>query len=149
MENASKAIIIAGSVLLLIAVLSFASYMWGRVGSQTSEFYEQLSQSDIDEFNQQFLNYNGKDDLTIQDVVSIINIAKNNNEKGKLPVTVIVNSNFEGNNLQEKSTSDLNSMLKKYIYFKDTDGTYKNTFSCTTAYATNSKLIGKITINKN
>ena len=40
MENASKALLIAGGMLLLILVASFATLLFRRMGSQTSEFYK-------------------------------------------------------------------------------------------------------------
>ena len=94
MENASKALLIAGAMLLLILVLTFSVYLVRRIGGQTSELYSDMEQSKIDEFNQKFFNYDGRgtkkdsegkwiNPLTIQDVVSIINLAKDNNQNGR------------------------------------------------------------------
>ena len=75
MENASKALLIAGGVLLLILVLSFATFLIVKIGAQTSEFYKEMDETEIYEFNQKFFNYEGNK-LNIQDVVSIINPVK-------------------------------------------------------------------------
>ena len=102
MENASKALLIAGGMLLLILVASFATLLFRRMGSQTSEFYKDMSDTEIYEFNQQFFNYENKE-LRIQDVVSIINLAKDANDRERAPVTLEVN--FLGNKV------DLNNIL--------------------------------------
>ena len=45
MENASKALLIAGGVLLLILVLSFATFLIVKIGAQTSEFYKEMDET--------------------------------------------------------------------------------------------------------
>ena len=58
MENATKALLIAGSVLLLILVLTFMTYLFNKVGGQTAKMYGNLEESDISEFNQIFIVIN-------------------------------------------------------------------------------------------
>ena len=109
MENASKAIIIAGGFLLMIMALSLAMFIFRNIGNSTSEYYEQLEQSDIDEFNQKFTKYDKKEDLTIQDVISIVNLAKDNNETGKMSLEVKVTLGED--ELQNKREDELNKLL--------------------------------------
>ena len=54
-----------------------------------------MEQSEIDEFNQKFLNYKGRNDLTVQDVVTIINLAKDGTDgpNAKASVTVKLDGN--------------------------------------------------------
>lgn len=139
MENASKAILIAGGVLLMIMALSFATYIFRSIGESTSEYYEQLEQSDIDQFNQKFTKYEGKNDLTIQDVVSIVNLAKDNNQTEKMPVEVKVI--LGTNELQNKSENDLNSLLAE-----NADPNIR--FICTRIEYTN-QLVSKVEIQHN
>jgi len=139
MENASKAILIAGGVLLMIMALSFAMYLFRDIGESTSEYYEQLEQSDIDQFNQKFTKYEGKNDLTIQDVVSIANLAKDNNQAEKMPVEVKVI--LGTNELQNKSENDLNSLLAE-----NADPNIR--FICTRIEYTN-QLVSKVEIQHN
>jgi len=139
MENASKAILIAGGVLLMIMALSFAMYLFRDIGESTSEYYEQLEQSDIDQFNQKFTKYEGKNDLTIQDVVSIANLAKDNNQAEKMPVEVKVI--LGTNELQNKSENDLNSLLAE-----NADPNIR--FKCTRIEYTN-QLVSKVEIQYN
>ena len=136
MENATKALLIAAAMLILILVLTLAIYIFRQVAGQTSELYSKIEQSDIDEFNQRFLQYEDKE-LRIQDVISIINMAKDNDETKKMPVTVTVNSETLGHDLQNKKAEDLNQMLAQNI---------DKRYICEVEYANKSKLVGKITI---
>lgn len=144
MENASKALLIAAGMLLVVLVLTFMIMVFTRMASQTSDIYANLEQSDIDEFNQKFFKYEYKKELTIQDVVSIINLAKESNEKGKMPVKVevIINATISGYNqgMDLTNTANLNKLLKDNMDINN------NKYKCTVSYAENSELVGKIVI---
>ena len=73
MENATKALLVAGGVLiaLLISVLQ-------STGKVSKKYNESTSSEQITTFNNNFTKYLGKD-LTIHDVVTICNFAKQNN----------------------------------------------------------------------
>ena len=90
MENASKALIIAGGVLIAILLLTLFTYLFSKMATGTSKIYDMMEQSEIAEFNQKFLNYKGRVDLTVQDVVTIINLAKDGTDgpNAKASVTV-------------------------------------------------------------
>ncbi len=139
MENASKALLIAGGMLLLILVFSFATLLFRRIGGQTSQFYKDMSDTEIYEFNQQFFNYE-RNNLRIQDVVSIINLAKDTNERNRVPVTLEVK--YLG------STLDLNSVDTKEMLINNIED-IETKYTCTVEYATNSNYVGIITISKN
>lgn len=150
MENASKALLIAGAMLLLILVLTFSVYLVRRIGGQTSELYSDMEQSKIDEFNQKFFNYDGRgtkkdsegkwiNPLTIQDVVSIINLAKDNNQNSKFPTTVKVK--VDGNERQDSTNAQIKEMLANQ---NNIDAEY----SCKVEYGENKNLVENITIEK-
>lgn len=139
MENASKALLIAGTMILVILILTLMIYIFRTMGGQTSEMYNELQESEISEFNQKFFNYDGKKNLRIQDVVSIINLAKDNNVTQKFPVTINVTLN--GNPVQDKTQDEIQKMLED-----DLKNDSKREYKCKVEYATNSKLVGTITI---
>ena len=139
MENASKALLIAGGMLLFILVASFATLLFRRMGSQTSEFYKDMSDTEIFEFNQQFFNYE-RSNLRIQDVVSVINLAKDANDREIVPVTLEVK--YLGSSLDLKSVD-----TKKMLIDNIED--YETRYTCKVDYATNSNYVGIITISKN
>ena len=72
MENASKALLIAGGVLAGILLLTLFSYILLQMKGFASKHYAEMSEHETAEFNQQFLKYEGRDDLSIQDVITKI-----------------------------------------------------------------------------
>ena len=109
MENASKELIIAGGVLIVILVLTLFAYINTKMGSGTHNLYSRLEDHDITEFNQKFLNYDGNKNLKIQDVVTLINTANNANKNNNIgaQVSVLVNNA----SYLDKSTDELNKLL--------------------------------------
>ena len=93
MENASKALLIAAGVLIGILLLTLFAYVYTKLRTDTSEIYSALNRPEISKFNQKFLNYEGRQDMTIQDVVTIVNLAKDNNEvqRRQTIIQVVVN----------------------------------------------------------
>lgn len=83
MENASKALLMAGGVLVAILVVSLGIYFSRIVAESIGEIYERMEQRKIAEFNQQFLEYKDTE-VGIQDIVSLINLAKDSNDKNLL-----------------------------------------------------------------
>ena len=107
MENAAKALLIAGSVLIAILLLTLFSYLFTKMHEDTSRIQEKMEQSEKLEFNQQFLiydriqeriiGYENQDTtkplygfLTAQDVATIINLAKDNNKNPKFATNISV-----------------------------------------------------------
>lgn len=80
MENASKALIMAAGVLIGILILSLAVYLFITFGSSSAEMHKQIESDRINEFNSQFTSYEGKEDITIYDVISVANLATENNK---------------------------------------------------------------------
>lgn len=139
MENASKALLISAGVLLAILLLSLFAYLMRQMGTSTSGIYSTLSQHEISEFNQKFLNYEGRENLSIQDVITIVNLAKDNNEKANRPT--IIEVTVDELDWSKKTTEELNDLLKQKIDL---------TYSCTkveTDYS--SLLVKKIIIKTN
>lgn len=90
MENASKALLIAGSVLIGMLLLTLFVYLYTQLSENASNVYSTLDHAEISKFNQKFLNYEGRENLTIQDVVTIVNMAKDNNKEQRKQVTISV-----------------------------------------------------------
>lgn len=135
MENASKAILIAGGVLIAMVLLTFFVYLFNQMGSSTKSIYSMLEESEITEFNQQFYNYDTERSgkiLNVQDVATLINLAMDNNKTQKLPteITVMV----DGNNLTDSS-------YEAWLSEKtSSDSTYKCKVTAT------NKLVSKVVI---
>ncbi len=84
MENASKALIIAGEVLIAVLVVTLISSIIILLGSFSANMNKQMSEKQIAMFNSNFYNYSGRIDITAGEVASIINLAKERNDKNEL-----------------------------------------------------------------
>lgn len=78
MENASKALLMAASVLIGILILSLAVYLFVSFGITSAEMHQQVETQQIAQFNSQFTSYEVKE-CTIYDVVTVANLATENN----------------------------------------------------------------------
>ena len=79
MENASKALIMAGGVLIGILLISLAVYLFVDFGTTSAKINEKNAQQQIVEFNSKFTSYEEKSDLTIYDVITVLGYAQENN----------------------------------------------------------------------
>ena len=80
MENASKALIMAAGVLLGIMIISLAVYLFSNFGGTSSQIHANIEENQIAQFNSQFTQYVGKENVTIHDVVSMAKLATQNNQ---------------------------------------------------------------------
>ena len=80
MENASKALIMAAGVLIGIMVLSIAVYLFATFGTRSAELHRQIDDDRLNQFNTQFTSYESNSEITIYDVISVANLAKQSNE---------------------------------------------------------------------
>jgi hypothetical protein len=88
MENASKALIIAGAILLSILIIGIGMYIYNSSSNSISNAASQISQQDISSYNKQFEMYEGKQVGTnvkslIQTLIS--GAQENQEEVTKLP----------------------------------------------------------------
>ena len=111
MENATKALLMAAGVLVGIMILSLGVYLYSSLSEYVSENQEQMELNANNKFNTQFLKYinmiedtsgtysiNGKKykldfKLTIQDVITVSNLAYENNIEYGLSAGEIANAN--------------------------------------------------------
>ena len=63
MENASKALIMAGGVLIGVLIISLAVYLFVSFGQTSAEINSQNAQKQISQFNSQFTSYEGNNQL--------------------------------------------------------------------------------------
>ena len=79
MENASKALIMAAGVLIGVMVISLGVYLFLTFSMSASKVHEENAQTQLDQFNSQFLKYNGLE-VNIYDVVTMASLAYENNK---------------------------------------------------------------------
>ena len=83
MENASKALVIAGGILLAMLTISLLFLLLSNINSSKMTEEEKLAAKQLQEFNQQWEAYNKKV-LYGTDVISVLNKAMDNNSKASV-----------------------------------------------------------------
>ena len=83
MENASKALLMAAGVLMGTLILSLAVYLFSTFRATANDNYDRMREEEIAQFNSFYLDYEGRTNLTYYDIWSVINKAKDYNEKNK------------------------------------------------------------------
>lgn len=112
MENASKALIMAAGILIGVAILSLAVYLFVSFGSASTKIHEQNDANRINEFNTQFTSYVGKEDITIYDVITVANLATENNIKYEYNTQRANGKNSYISVYLKQSTGTLNDIAK-------------------------------------
>ena len=90
MENASKALIMAAEVLIGIMIISIGVYLFNTLGAYSAETTATMEDTQITQFNEQFLRFSGNSGnttepikCTIHDIVGVANLAnKINSDNG-------------------------------------------------------------------
>lgn len=82
MENASKALLIAGGVLIALIILTSFIAMYGRIANLQEEQEEQIKLDQLAEFNAKYEAYN-KRIMYGTDVITLMNKVNENNVKAK------------------------------------------------------------------
>ena len=142
MENASKALIMAAEILIGVIIISVAVYLFNVMGQYSAEKTSQMEDTQIAQFNQQFLKYygditteengsqvTGPIKCTIHEIVGLANLAKKvNTENGfSEPQKVTDYENFPNfyieidvqigsknyTNLEAKSQEELVNLIKE------------------------------------
>ncbi len=149
MENASKALIIAGEVLVAVLVITLMVSMFVAFSNFSSNMHERLSNEQIGKFNGKFTIYDGRINITAQDIVTTINFAKQANDARELYYDTRTSSDYyttvfiDGKdvfnsssfvNNQDKYDNELPQILSKFLNDDNANyPSYKNNtvyFSC-------------------
>lgn len=80
MENASKALLVAAGVLMGVVILSLAAYLFVTFSSSADDVKSEIANNQLNKFNSQFLAYEQREDLTVYDILTAVNLAENNNK---------------------------------------------------------------------
>lgn len=80
MENAVKALLIVAGVLIGVMILSLGVALYSSLGGYVESVHEDIRNKEIKQFNNQYTRYIDVE-LTIHDVVTLANTARENNLK--------------------------------------------------------------------
>ena len=98
MENASKALLMAGGVLIAILIISVLVMTFQKTGNVSKSYDKSVSQEEITKFNVNFTKYLGQD-LTIHQAITITNFAQSN---GVTVINPTTTDNIDNSNINEK-----------------------------------------------
>ena len=136
MENASKALLIAGGILIAIIIISMFIMMYNKMTSIKKTQEEKIEMEQIAEFNAQFEAYNKKL-MYGADVITLYNKVQEHNKKSNERITINIPDDFsakidelKNGNMDEEDTEDLLTLR----------------FKCTSMIYNNSGKVGQITI---
>lgn len=98
MENASKALLMAGGILIALLIVAVLVYSFGNMGQYVSNEEKKQQTEQLSAFNNQYESYN-RNLLRGTDVISVINKVIDNNKKygvsGLNESTYLMNVEFE------------------------------------------------------
>ena len=82
-DNASNALVMAGGVLIAVMILSLIVFTFKTSADFAKSYDDNVAQLNLQAFNNKFEIYN-RDDITIQDMITVANMAKDINIKNGL-----------------------------------------------------------------
>ncbi len=126
MENASNALIIGGGILIAMLIISIGVVLFSNSSELGSSYEQTLESTEIQKFNEKFLKFEGRDDIRIQEIVSLANFANQYERQTGTHISVILSGK---GNLVEMigGATDKNEALINII---DTDENLKSKFKC-------------------
>lgn len=123
MENATKALMIAGGVLIALIIITMFILMFSRLSNIQEEQEEQTKIEQIAAFNEQFEAYNKKV-MYGTDVITLINKVAENNKKNSKNIEYQIIITVNGIKM-ENSSRMVGTDQEKGLY-KCTKVTYNN-----------------------
>ena len=115
MENASKALLMAGGMVLAILLLTLLLYAWNLFSDYQSSSDRLADIENTSKFNQQFTNYN-RNDVQGYELISLVNQIVDYNERKS---TDTQNNNSENNKPIKITINMLNSAERKKLVYGD------------------------------
>ena len=163
MENASRALLMAATVLISVMVISLGTYLFATFGNYSKQINSNLSSKQKQEFNAQFTKYEGGDPCTVYDIVTVINLARNSNNQyeeyqniDKRPqysdsnTYIYVNINKDTNINELSSEQDLNNFISSNNTTMSNGNKieYQNLYTCTVNISNQTGLVKSITFTQ-
>lgn len=117
MENASKALLMAGGMLIALLVIGALVLMFNQIGDYEKGNQSIKKTSEIAEFNMEFERYLDDKGITGADVISLVNKVNDYNNKAKKGG---INNSIDYNIKMSITISDIQGLLnteEKYVVF--------------------------------
>lgn len=89
MDNASKALIMAGAILIAVAIVGIGIYIFSSANSMTDDALNQIDALTVTSINSQLQQYEGE--IRGREVKQLINTARSINKQNALPDEIKLN----------------------------------------------------------
>lgn len=119
MENASKALLMAGGVLIAIIVISIGVFLFLSYGEIGSNYEETTATNEVMKYNTNFTKFLGRQDITIQEIVSTISFADNNEIRAGVVTKVFIRNSVQNGKSDEELTELITSNSGKLYKLDD------------------------------
>ena len=133
-ENASNALVIAGGILLSIMIISVVVLSFRSAGNFAKDYENTTLETNLLTFNSKFEIYN-RDNLTIQDIVTVANLAHNLNEQNNVATEknskYYIKVLFYGRPIEEYEYSKLVDLIQNNTFKNDGKNEELMQFTCT------------------
>ena len=84
MDNASKALMIAGEMLIALLVIGLIASAISNFGGFSANMTKKMDKNKQEEFNNNFFAFQGRIDITADEIAGIVNFCKHNNDSSEL-----------------------------------------------------------------
>lgn len=140
MENASKALIIAAAVMIALMIVSIGLLLKWNLTQVSDSYVEKLDNIELQKYNNYFEIYEGRTNITAQEIITVIGITKQKNEG-----TAVWLKNVEITNWDDEQKD---KFLSDNIFLEKPDGTVINVFECKQIVYNNDNKVIKIIFEK-
>ncbi len=113
MENASKALLMAGGVLIAILVITMFVALKSSFDNTAQSYVDRLDAQELQKYNSNFEAYEGRNDITAQEIVTLINFAK---QKEQGTIIWVGTENITDKNIDEQNTFLYDNLNTKFSY---------------------------------
>lgn len=108
MENASRALLIAGTILISILIIGIFVYLFRAGGSLGETYDKKQTVEQLELYNSKFEEYTARD-CTIMEIISLLNLAYNVNSSSRYDLNEVVDIqiNVNGKKIEMPSTQNV------------------------------------------
>ena len=134
MENATQALIMAGGILIAILIIAVIVTLYITFSNSSEGISSNFDVTELNKFNTTFIVYEGRKDITAQEIVTLINLSQQRNYEVKIIITTKTGTIKQANrDWTNASLEQLNQFLNDHILINSKDNAgvdiYQNTFS--------------------
>lgn len=113
MDNASKALIMAGAILIAVAIVGIGIYIFSAANGMTDDALNQIDALTVTSINSQLQQYEGE--IRGRELKQAINIARSINKQNTLPDGKTIT--YNGSQIIDTTTTTITDNKTYKVYF--------------------------------